>query len=86
MPEGVEEIPDKAFYRCHSLRQVRLPSTLKRIGSEAFAFCRGLEQVLAPPGILLEEGAFAGAGVSGEGISYREEEYIGSGDGEDAIP
>lgn len=86
VPEGVEEIPDKAFYRCHSLRQVRLPSTLKRIGREAFAFCRGLEQVLAPPGILLEEGAFAGAGVSGEGISYREEEYIGSGDGEDAIP
>ena len=36
LPEGMEEIPARAFFRCHSLKKISLPSTLKRIGREAF--------------------------------------------------
>ena len=60
MPEGVEELPERGFFRCHSLRKVRLPSTLKRIGREAFAFCRSLEALAIPEGVAVGERAFAG--------------------------
>ena len=43
LPEGIEEIPERAFFRCHSLKKVKFPSTLKRIGKEAFAFCGQLD-------------------------------------------
>jgi len=47
-----------AFFRCHSLRRVSLPSTLKRIGKEAFAFCRHLAMPSVPEGTIIEERAF----------------------------
>lgn len=36
IPEGVEDIRDKAFYACYALKSVTLPSTLKFIASNAF--------------------------------------------------
>ncbi len=65
VPEGVEELPERVFFRCHSLRKVRLPSTLKRIGREAFAFCRSLEALAIPEGVTVGERAFAGADAKG---------------------
>ena len=52
IPEGVDEIPERAFYRCHSLR---LPSTIKRIGREAFAFCGKTLTVQKPCGVQIEK-------------------------------
>lgn len=36
LPEGVEEIKDYVFYRCYSINNLSLPSTLKTIGELAF--------------------------------------------------
>lgn len=36
---NIEEIPDKAFYQCDELREVKFPSNLKSIGELAFGFC-----------------------------------------------
>lgn len=58
IPEGVEEIPERAFYRCHSLKSIQLPSTLRKIGKEAFAFCIQLEDILLPESVVVEERAF----------------------------
>ena len=58
IPEGVEEIPERAFYRCHSLKRVNLPSTVKRIGKEAFAFCGAVTEMQVPEGVQVSERAF----------------------------
>ena len=60
IPEGVEEIPERAFFRCHSLETVKLPSTVRRIGREAFAFCKNLRLPEAGPDVIVEERAFEG--------------------------
>ena len=60
LPEGLEEIPDRAFFRCHSLEKLSLPSTLKRIGKEAFAFCKNLEMPALPAGVSVGNRAFTG--------------------------
>jgi hypothetical protein len=62
IPEGVEEIGDKAFFGCTALRAVRLPSTLKRIGAQAFCGCTGMTEPLClPSGVeSIGDGAFAG--------------------------
>lgn len=49
IPEGVEEIPDGAFFRNVGIRKVVFPSSLKKIGDKAFAACRDLESVEIPP-------------------------------------
>ena len=36
VPEGVTVICDRAFYKCHPLRRVTLPISLKVIGNEVF--------------------------------------------------
>jgi len=64
IPEGVTEIRDQAFSRFEALSSVKFPSTLKKIGNEAFNQCN-LKSVLFPEG--LEEignGAFAGNRIS----------------------
>ncbi len=39
IPEGVEAIRTKAFYKCSELREITLPSTLKSIEEKAFFRC-----------------------------------------------
>ncbi len=39
IPSGVTAIPDDAFQGCESITEVSLPSTLEKIGEEAFAEC-----------------------------------------------
>lgn len=36
-PEGLEEIGDRAFYNCNSIKSLTFPSSLKKIGDYAFA-------------------------------------------------
>ena len=43
--EGVEEIGDKAFYYCPSLREIKLPKTLKKIGEKAFGLNANLSKI-----------------------------------------
>lgn len=39
IPEGVETVRTKAFYKCSDLREITLPSTLKTIEEKAFFRC-----------------------------------------------
>ena len=43
--DGVAEIPDGAFQYFERLREVHLPSSLKRIGDSAFSACQALEKI-----------------------------------------
>lgn len=45
IPEGVEEIGERAFGWCSRLRSVSFPASLRLIGHAAFFSCRGLEEV-----------------------------------------
>lgn len=45
VPEGVEEIGEKAFYYCPSLREIKLPKTLKKIGEKAFGLNANLSKI-----------------------------------------
>lgn len=36
LPDGLREIGDRAFHNCHPLASVRIPSSVSRIGCEAF--------------------------------------------------
>lgn len=56
----VTEIGDGAF-RNTDIRQIELPDTLKKIGSEAFARCGRLESLTVPEGVTsIGRAAFAG--------------------------
>lgn len=50
VPEGIKEIYDGAFYKCH-LRTIQLPSTLKNIDIDAFWDCRELENITIPKNV-----------------------------------
>ena len=57
----VTEVRDNAFYNCHSLKWVRLPDTVQKIGHHSFYACYELETAVLPDG--LEEigmGCFCG--------------------------
>lgn len=47
IPEGVEIIRSKAFYKCYELTEINLPSTLKSIEEKAFFRC-SLKSVTLP--------------------------------------
>ena len=47
IPEGVETIRTKAFYKCSDLRSVTLPSTLKVIEEKAFFRC-SFDEIILP--------------------------------------
>lgn len=55
IPEGVEEIAAGVFKNAMYLRSVRLPSTLHRIGAEAFSGCVSLERIRIPEGVTVLE-------------------------------
>ena len=48
IPEGVETIRTKAFYKCFSLTKVEIPSTVKRIEEKAFFRCERMEDLVLP--------------------------------------
>ncbi|GMH50555.1 hypothetical protein TL16_g00806 [Triparma laevis f. inornata] len=45
IPEGVESIGGRAFFRCDGLTTMFFPTTLKHIGEQAFTGCYSLENV-----------------------------------------
>ena len=47
IPEGVETIRTKAFYKCYELTEITLPSTLKSIEEKAFFRCN-LSEITLP--------------------------------------
>lgn len=47
--EGLESIPEHAFYRC-AIKEIKLPSTLKKIGYDAFSINQ-IESITFPQGI-----------------------------------
>ena len=60
LPEGLTEIQRHAFCECESLCSIRLPSTLRCIGSSAFRAC-SLTELTLPEGIeMIGETAFEG--------------------------
>lgn len=48
IPEGVEEIGDYAFYMVDRTLAYEFPSTLKKIGKQAFAHCYNLKEFTVP--------------------------------------
>ena len=50
IPEGVETIRSKAFYKCSDLKEIKLPSTLKTIEEKAFFLC-DLKEIILPDGL-----------------------------------
>lgn len=59
IPEGVETIRTKAFYKCLELTDITLPSTLKAIEEKAFFRCN-LKEIILPDGLeFIGKDAFA---------------------------
>ena len=50
IPEGVETIRSKAFYKCYDMKHITLPSTLKYIEEKAFFSC-DLQEIILPDGL-----------------------------------
>lgn len=50
LPEGVTKIGKGAFRFCSSLKEIKLPSSLVTIGSEAFLYA-GIEEITVPDGV-----------------------------------
>lgn len=50
IPEGVETIRSKAFYKCSELKEIKLPSTIKTIEEKAFFLC-DLKEIILPDGL-----------------------------------
>ncbi len=50
IPEGVETIRTKAFYKCEALTEITLPSTLKSIEEKAF-FRTSIKEAALPEGL-----------------------------------
>lgn len=59
IPEGVEAVRTKAFYRCSDIRYLTLPSTLKTIEEKAFFRC-SFSEITLPEGLtFIGKDAFA---------------------------
>ena len=48
--EGVTILPDAMFYSCTELKSVKIPSSLKYIGDDAFSCCNSLTEVIFADG------------------------------------
>ena len=51
VPEGVTSIGDYAFFGCHDLASVSLPSTLETIGEASFLLVNSLTSLVVPEGV-----------------------------------
>ena len=63
IPEGVESIPNFAFYQCRCITSLNIAGSVKSIGSSAFEDCTGLTS------IYLSEGVESIGGSSFEGCT-----------------
>lgn len=72
VPEGVEEIGEKAFFGKKQLRWITLPKTLKMIDDEAFFDCDSLQTVTIPAGV-----ESIGACAFGDSMKLGEIEFEG---------
>lgn len=60
VPQGVETIRSKAFYKCAALTKVVLPNSIKRIEEMAFHKCSSLREFSLPQGLeFIGKDAFA---------------------------
>ena len=50
IPEGVETVRSKAFYKCYDMKHLTLPTTLKTIEEKAFFSCN-LQEIILPDGL-----------------------------------
>ena len=63
IPEGVETVRTKAFYKCSDVRSLTLPSTLKTIEEKAFFRC-SITEIILPEGLLtIGKDAFSYTGL-----------------------
>ena len=51
IPEGVEEIASKAFYKCYYVNVTYFPSTVRVIGEKAFHRCSSLKDFTMPAAV-----------------------------------
>ena len=51
VPEGVEKLANKAFYKCDRLVSITLPSTVKSIGDMTFFHCNNTSLINLPDGL-----------------------------------
>lgn len=47
LPNGIEEIGERAFYGCSALEAVVIPESMQKIGKEAFFMCPNLQTVVS---------------------------------------
>ena len=59
IPNGIEQIADRAFFRCDGLTSVTIPYSVKTIGDYAFASCSQLKSVtILNPNVKIVKDAF----------------------------
>lgn len=64
VPDGVETIRTKAFYRCQSLTSLKLPQSVKSIEEKAFFRCSSLGEITLPQNLtFIGKDAFAYCGL-----------------------
>lgn len=57
----INEIPEKIFHNCNSLKYITLPNTIKKIGYYSFASCVNLQEIDFPPSLeFIDEFSFPG--------------------------
>lgn len=59
LPETLETIGDKAFYKCYYLEAITIPASVKTIGCYAFSWCENLKTVEITGGETIGESAFS---------------------------
>lgn len=64
IPEGIEILPQYAFYNCISITSLSLPSTLEEISECCFARCANLEQADLANVKIIGSAAFGGCNFS----------------------
>jgi hypothetical protein len=60
IPDSVEYIGSKAFFKCVNLRSVKLPARITKITLGLFRHCRQLSEIVIPDDVtVIEKDAFA---------------------------
>ena len=60
LPEGIKQVPARAFFDCTSLKYIDIPDSVTEIGRAAFSNCESLENIIIPDSVTkIGESAFA---------------------------